>query len=315
MNVEEKDLKSQITPEVAEKKVSEAVEDVVEDDFLIEDDGDFFWVIQRVAWGTIKSLMVIVVLGLLVWLIWGGSIPFIGGGDKEPKEEPIKIEIQKEPASDEPGFFGRLFSKSKEDAEKVVEIVKEKVPEINEVIPPSNEPTVRNSLNIESLAFSLANDNVNFTSGTTITETTSWLRQVKIVGDISTQLIRQTDPSIRADRIEETIRAAEDLLNQSSGLQRKLSQELNFFGQRGAQANEAIGALDKQISQSLGQFEGKKVEDLLDQKIEAQKRASENLAEAKVRQTLLKNVQNFDRLLRQKSIPLLQPTEIRASST
>ena len=312
MNPPETTQSNQITPDVAEKKVSAAVEDIVEDDdFLIEEDGDFFWVIQRISWGIIKTLMVLAIIGALVWLIWGGSIP---SGDNNPPEtlivEPNPVELPESSDGGIGNWFSGLFrtenTQEKEPKETPTPIVS----------PPKQTQTrtAENNLNIEDLAYQLADQNINISTGSTIETASSWLKQVKIVGDISTDILRASNPNVRADRIEQTIRSAEDLLNQSPQLQRRLSEEFDFFLQRGESSNQNIVNIDEAISQALLQFQGAQVETLLNEKITQQQAASANLAQAKVRQTLLKNVQNFDRLLRQKSIPLLQPTELRANS-
>jgi len=284
MTAEEIQKPGQITPAVAEQKVSAAVEDVVDENTAIETDGDFFWVIQRIAWGIIKTLLVLTVIGTLVWVIWGGNLPSFRGNSSPQIETPKPAKAPTSQAT-----------------------------ETSIQAPPVQNVTIDNGLTIESLAYQLARQNTANTTGSTITDSTSWLRQVKIIGDVSTDLLRTANPTTRADQIEATIRASEDLLNQSPRLQRRISEEFNFFIQRGETANQEVMALDTQISQSLGTFDGAQVEALLSAKISAQQNAANNLAQAKVLQTLLRNVQNFDRLLRQKSIPLLQPTDVRAN--
>ena len=288
-----------ITPEVAEKKVSEAVEDIVEDeDFLIEEDGDFFWVIQRIAWGIIKTLFALGIIGVLIWVIWGINLPF--GSDNSEQ----RVEISEQKTANK--------KKKEEPVKKPKEKPKTKT-EPETLVPAIIESDIVNDLNLERFAYQLAASNINLETGSTIARTTRWLKQVKVVGDISTDILRQTDPANRASRIEATIREAEGLLNESPILQRDISEEFNFFFNLGQQQNEEITTIDQQISQALNQFDGPRVEALLSEKIQVQQSASGNLAQAKVRQTLLQNVQNFDRLLRQKSIPLLRPTQLRAN--
>ena len=267
-----------ITPAVAEKKVSAAVEGIVEDeDFLIEEDGDFFWVIQRIAWGIIKTLFALGVIASLIWIIWGIELPF--GANQNTENTPPRPEVTSPVTTP----------------------------------PPAAEPNITNDLDLENLAYQLADSNTPLETDSNIGRTTTWLRQVKVIGDISTDILRQTDPANRASRIEATIREAESLLNQSPLLQRDLSEEFNAFFSLGQRQNDQIIEIDQQIAEALNRFDGSQVETLLMEKIKVQQSASGNLAQAKVRQTLLQNVQNFDRLLRQKSIPLLQPTQLRAN--
>lgn len=288
---------NKITPAIAEKKVSEAVDDIVDQDYVVEEDGDFFWVIQRISWGIIKTMLALLVIGGIVWLIWGGKIPSFGGG---PNDSPPPGTVNT-PVVDTP-------SKPPKKTDP-----KTDPPSDGTITDPINVQPVVNTLSIERLAYQLANQNVVVDTSTTITRATQWLKDVKRVGDISTTLLRLSSPSVRSDRIEATILEAEALLNQSSELQRQLSEELNYFFNLGQTANTNIVALDNQIAVNLSQFNGAEVEKILAQKIGEQQVAATSLSQAKVRQTLLQNVQNFDRLLRQKSIPLLQPTELRAN--
>jgi len=282
MTPEENVPVEQITPAVAEQKVSAAVEDVVDDNTVIEEDGDFFWVIQRIAWGIIKTLFILALVGALVWLVWGSSIPFFNNNTSET-------------------------------VVSVVEPAPIPVPEVVTPTIPTGATVPDNNLYIEDLAYALADQN-SPQGSSTISQTTDWLKQVQIIGNISAEVLRLNNPNTRAQKIEETIRASEALLNESPQIQRNLSEEFNFYFQKGDTANQSIADIDAQLQQALKNFDGPQLESLIATKVSQQQTASANLTEAKVRQTLLKNVQNFDRLLRQKSIPLLSPTEIRANS-
>lgn len=283
---------NKITPAIAEKKVSEAVDDIVDQDYVVEEDGDFFWVIQRISWGIIKTMLALLFVGGLIWLIWGGKIPSFGSSGETDFSPVVNVPPE---------------NTKKEKPKTETPSDKNNVPETITVQP------IVNTLSVEGLAYELANQNVLVDTSTTITRTTQWLKDVKRVGDISSTLLRISSPAVRSDRIEATILEAEALLNQSSNLQRQLSEEFNYFFNLGQTANTNIVILDNQIAAELSQFNGTKVEQVLEKKISEQQVAAAALSQAKVRQTLLQNVQNFDRLLRQKSIPLLQPTELRAN--
>ena len=161
-----------ITPEAAEKKVSEAIGNIVEDeDYVIEEDGDFFWVIQRIAWGIIKTLLVLAMVGSLIWLIWGGKLPFFGSDNTT--SAPVRIETPAETGpSDEPGFFSKLFNKDKSKKDTETDKTSVDIPPAETNTAPVVTPQIVNNINLESLSYSLAAKNVTADTGGTISRTT-----------------------------------------------------------------------------------------------------------------------------------------------
>ncbi len=59
--------------EEIEEKIKN-VANIDDESLLIEDDGDFFWVLQRVVWGILKTTVVLGLLLFLGWSIWGKEI-------------------------------------------------------------------------------------------------------------------------------------------------------------------------------------------------------------------------------------------------
>ena len=111
--------KTEITPAEAEERVSEAVSEVVPEpdkSLLIEEDGDPFWLIQRVFWGFIKTASLLGILLFLIWLVWRPGAMF-GGGSQEAEfiieaiPETIEpVQVTSEPEEDNaPRFWSRLF--------------------------------------------------------------------------------------------------------------------------------------------------------------------------------------------------------------
>jgi hypothetical protein len=56
------------TDDLSTTEINEA-----DEDHLLEDDGDSFWMIQRFVWGTIKTILLIGGIGLVLWLVWGNG--------------------------------------------------------------------------------------------------------------------------------------------------------------------------------------------------------------------------------------------------
>ncbi len=324
-NKEDKKSASSITPEQAEEKVTEAVDSVMShpgNDSLIEEDGDIFWTIQQVSWGIIKTLAILVFLLLLIWFIWNpSSFKF---WERTPRSD-FNIELGEK----EKGFMEKLFGgdtnadQKEQIAEKAIENGEEantapsKTQEDstakNKETLDQQESTIQDINDAVDRSYQLEAQRVQLSRGT-ISESVQWLRRAKNIGEISLTVIRTESPSARAQKVEEIIAEADFLFVDSVRIQSQLVAEREALLAAGQNANESITQIESQISQALSALDPNAVEPLVVQKIQQQYIAAENLSRAKIRDTLLRNVQNFDRLLRQKTLPLLTPaTEIRAS--
>lgn len=313
----EEQAPSQITPTEAEKRVSTAVAEVVpeeDDGLLIEEDGDPFWVIQRVFWGLLKSVGLLALLVFLIWLVWRPSSFFSGNNEPEFSVEPTPIEtpveVPEEKTPDREGWFQRWFGRIEDTKEETQNPVVTPEP-VTPVVPTPN-------VNVETtdpveIAYELETARVLLVRGI-IPESVQWLREAKTIGDISMQMLRAGSPQTRTLQVEEIIAAADGLFVRSINLQTQLQVERDYFLEEGNKANANTAQLEADIAAALSALDPVPVETLVADKIASQQNASFFMSNAKIRDTLLRNIQTFDRLLRQKSIPLLNPaTEIRAN--
>ncbi|NCP66830.1 hypothetical protein GW756_00800 [bacterium] len=306
---ESTEKKSQITPAEAEKRVSTAVAEVIPDEndsLLIEEDGDPFWVIQRVFWGILKTGALLALLLFLIWLVWRPS-SFLGNGNEPEFEfEPEQVEEVQVPEENRNApWWKRLFGGGDETPEP------EFTPENPENPAPQN-PNLE-STDPTQIAYELETARVLLVRGI-IPQSVQWLRQAKTVGEISMQVLRQGSPQARSRQIEEILAAADDLFVQSANLQIQLQAERDYFLTEGNAANARTAELEQQIAYALQVLDPVPVEALVAEKIASQQNASFFMSNAKIRDTLNRNIQTFDQLLRQRSIPLLNPaTEIRAN--
>lgn len=298
--------KSQITPAEAERRVSTAVAEILpgeSDSLLIEEDGDPFWVIQRVFWGILKTGALLALLLFLIWLVWRPS-SFLGKEDPEFVFEPEPIETV-ETVRDEGNrsWWQRLFGREDESI----------LPILNgETSPPKENPNLE-ATDPTQIAYELETARVLLVRGI-IPESVQWLREAKTIGDISMQMLRQGSPQMRSRQVEEIIAASDHLFVQSLNLQVQLQVEMSYFLAEGNAANERTAQLEQKIAFALQALDPVPVEALVAEKIASQQNASFFMSNAKIRDTLNRNIQTFDRMLRQSSIPLLNPaTEIRAN--
>ena len=127
-------------------------------------------------------------------------------------------------------------------------------------------------------------------------------------------MVRQGSPATRSAQVEAILAEADLLFIESANLQAQLQREIDYFLAEGTAANTETERLEGEIATTLQKLDPVNLESLVNQKIDSQKQASLFMSNAKIRDTLLRNIQTFDRLLRQQSIPLLNPaTELRAS--
>ncbi len=305
------DKKSQITPAEAEKRVSTAVAEVVPDDsesLLIEEDGDPFWVLQRVFWGILKTGALLAILLFLIWLVWRPT-SFLGGDEPvfEFEVDPL-TEVEVETETEEESWWKRLFSG--DESEEPLE--QEPATPIDPVSPTTENPNLE-ATDPTQIAYELETARVLLVRGI-IPESVQWLREAKTVGDISMQMLRQGSPQARSKQVEEILAAADELFVESVNLQTQLQAEIEYFVTEGNAANNRTAELEAQIALSLQALDPVPIEDLVAEKIASQQNASFFMSNAKIRDTLNRNIQTFDQLLRQQSIPLLNPaTEIRAN--
>lgn len=312
------DKKSQITPAEAEKRVSTAVAEVVPpegDGLLIEEDGDPFWVIQRVFWGILKTGALLAILLFLIWLVWRPTSFLEGQTEPDFEFVPDPIEQVEEPKDDNSSsWWKRLFDGGKEEAvptvnPKTVPVVITVEPEKTE----NNNTENSSDKNSVEIAYELEAARVLLVRGL-IPESVQWLREAKTIGDISMQMLRDGTPQRRSARVEEIIAASDELFIQSVNLRTQLQTEIAYFLSEGQAANDQTVLLEQQITATLQQLDPVSIEGLVAQKIKSQQNASYFMSNAKIRDTLLRNIQSFDQLLRQRSIPLLNPaTVIRAN--
>ncbi len=181
------------------------------------------------------------------------------------------------------------------------EILSEKFKELKSL--PLNKPSV------ENMAFDLEKNRVSYQEDVFF-QSIVWLRKAKNLGEISSDILRIGNPVKRSKKIEEALVQSDVLFKESHFLQRQLQGEINELLKLGKGANDTVGNIEKSISNQLKKFNPTKLATLLQQKISVQKKAVEYLSSAKLRNTLLQNIQTFDGLLRKKSIPLLMPARI-----
>ncbi len=300
--------------ESTEKEFSRAVDSLVDidDDAPIEADGDIFWTIQQIFWGIIKTVVVLGGILLLLWFIWRPDTSFFENfqiSESSIQEETTPVIVEEE-AKDEEGWFSNIFKTKNVEP---IEDSSMKTPEedINQETE-SPLPSIDTD-DVTDIAYEIEDDRTQ-NAGSIISKSLEWLKRAKALGEVSLEVIRIREPQERVRRIEEVLQTADTLFANSITIQQLLISERDELLVQGQAYNQKTAELDLALKSNIAKFQPHTVEPILTQKIESQQLAVFYMQHAKLRDTLLRNVQTFDQLLRQKSIPLLKPaTEIRAN--
>ncbi len=265
-----------------------------DDDYLVEDDGDFFWVLQRVVWGVLKGLILIGSIGFFVWFIWG-----YGSNDTEDKKLDItqisKIIHDKVPKKDKNTTTTKPVDKNIPN--------KSPLPEIK------NMTATNQSLLTITKAYQAINQDVS-TNTDIITKSIQWLKGAKTMGSVNLDIIRIESPKKRSQKIEDTIIFAEKLLKESPILKKQLSTELETLKKRKASLEKEQTTNKDQIFQNLKTFKSDNINKLLEKQEVVGKEIASLSTKGKIREILLKNIKNFENLIYQKIIHLVPKTQI-----
>ncbi len=275
----EEKVKKEITKE-PEKSVFELPEEVKtekedkpDEELLIEQGGDFFWIFQRVIWGVVKTAVILGIIGFLIWLIWRPdkkeSQPLIPAVTKEATKEtgnkfPIKIP-ELPPLSD------------------IAEELKD--------IPPFSDSTEEVGEETEP---------VSTAKKTTIEETSIWLQESYLFfQEKIDQMNLGNTPEERAKNVDIILLKLRTLLEESNLLQRKISVEIKNLYLQTEQQKQIANSNNTAFRKFLFRSDQGKAEVYLAQKITAEKNMVESSANISARRILLQKIADFDPLIRQ----------------
>ncbi len=247
----------------------------VEEELLIEQDGDFFWVFQRVTWGIVKTAVVLGGIIFLAWLIWHPG--------KQHSDESEAVHPEHEESSvDESQKERKIFVKKEEP--KVVE--KQAVTAVD-----SDQKeallAVRWAEWIEMRRQMEQKD--------TLSQSLSWIKRAATFSEIPPlELVQGENSAVRAQRIDAALGELHSLIESANMLQTQLLAEIE---EHGAQLNEARAledaskdALDSQLQMLDGAGSGS----ALSQRITAQQNIAQHSSEIEVRKTVFNHIERYE---------------------
>jgi hypothetical protein len=285
------DPKTTKSADLAPKESSEILLEKTEneDDFL-EEETDFFWIFQRIFWGFIKAVAFLGVIIFVVWLIWS---------DEKPSSSPLPTTRQNTQNQNPP-----------------TPIRSEATNLETQKIDPQNTQATNESMisshfikDVARLTQQIGMPDQNETHQNLLTQSIQWLKKTKILGQVDPEILRLQAPALRAQKIESVLREADALLAESQVLQKKLAAELQTLKKQMDFQTQIVETQTQSLSEKIQNFETEDIQETLQKKIEARKSQAQYAEEGAIREKLLKNIQNFDRLIRQKWIPLVSPTQ------
>ncbi len=243
-----------------ENEKNEEVES--EDELIVEEEEDFFWVVQRVVWGIVKTVFILGLIGFFVWIIWG---PDKKSFSELEKAKSVVLEVSKEK--------GVSIQKEKLLPRKYISPA-DRLIELEEMFDPANQKS-------------------------SIISSVLWLEKAgAFLNKSAFELIPSSVPQIRKQRVEFVLKEIRQLIEYSEVIQGRVMQEINAFSQRSKQANEDSVLNETAFFEALRHFEGVEAEIFLAQKVDAEKLVMANSTFASGRKILLQNIQRYDKRLR-----------------
>lgn len=272
-------------PEPDENETEEVMPDdpLADDDEALdlEEDGDTFWLVQRILWGLLKTITVVALLGGLAWIIWGKASP------KKHNDPIATTPVTEAPAPE---------SERKKDTKKYTK--NDLIPAVSNtprpatvtapVTTPDDGSVIAASWNIWLEADRIRGQHE--TPG----EALLWAKDVESLFETPfAQAIRGTNSVVRAQKVDRLRRTISDLYARGTKHSRELTTEYAEYGRRAAyekqvsQTNEAafLAALDRRDPTGLDQF--------LKAKIQAEKKYTELAMQAEARAILMEKLGGY----------------------
>lgn len=299
-----------------EKKEQEVVRD--EDQLLTEEPSSrSFGVVQGFFWGTIKSVVLMLLIVGLVWLIWGDGWRN-DNHSKEPFNEGQKIieealnlipkNITSEIPSERPPDYYTSQKENQNTTEKKQTgdvLISEKADQEIYLEPVTyTDPTliIRRSFNIE-VTRKAAQQSTDIFS-----QSVRWLKLAKNIGEVSPQILRIQNPKERAQKIESLLVQSEKILISGNRIKESLRKNLYTNQQNINKYQQKSEVLNQEIFQNIALYREKDLKKLILEKIEIDQRLSQSQNLYKYYESFYKNIENYQRIIRQKQIPLIAPS-------
>lgn len=258
------------TPPSATVMETPLAEEEEDEELLVENDGDFFWILQKAVWMIVKILLTIGIIAFVVWIIWGNR----DSDSLAPLSDPFS-QTQKETSEKETPPMPSPAKKTEEDSGTLWPFSKPK----NEEGQPSP---------------------VSFVGRDDIDRYMDWLVRVRYF--FQTQLNINswgTDIGERTQKMNVFLSDIRDLVLESDALRKNLSAKVDIYAQNIEQQNKLSQYHTQRLNEALESIQPAPAANHLFQKIEAQTESQKNYSLYEANRYVLYVMEAYDKSLRE----------------
>lgn len=254
--------------------------ETINDELLVEQDGDFFWVLQRIIWSIVKIGLVLGVIAFLIWIIWGSEGNELGETFKEQKQK-LEQGIQKTKK-------GLTTNKKEVDQSTPLKQIQQEF-----IILPERSALIAAQWHewIEKMR--------TFQQKELIFQSLRWMDRAEAFFALPTeQLISAQETARRAVQVEVVLRDIRSMLEESDFIRRDIIGQITEFNQNIAlEKSRAIQARTT-LETTLQDVREEYSEKILIEKVQADQHITDYTSQLEVRHFLLRNMENYDKALR-----------------
>ncbi len=268
-----------VTPAPAEEvieKVETADKDGDEDELLIENDGNVFWLFQKIVWSVFKLALMVGAIGLLAWIIWRPvNNPLKEIHRESEVEEVKKVEDSKSQKVKEKSVTDSVkdIFKKKSDPTDVSDSAKatpdkslDKELDVGDVITPATA-LAENYAYKMGLWADWLEDSRQVENEKVMSKSLYWAKRSEGFFDLTVEeLLPSPDPTDRAKRIDGTIQVLRGMIDESRWLSLTLNDELNKASVQSRASESSMLEHDRLLADSIEVMDGDRAEFLLAEK-------------------------------------------------
>lgn len=257
-------------------------DDLDEDLSDMEESTDTVWLLRRVGIGIIKTLLILSGLGVVGWLIWGGtntSLPDINTVETsvEKSVDSVKREVE-------------IFTKKKKD---------EEIKKIDENIQnAASEAQISTSgRSLSTWNYWIESQRITSQKGLSA-DVLLWKRAVEVLFEIPfPQQINGENPISRNYQVGILLQRIESLLSRESLLQTRLAQDIVEFSSKAIQAKKESTKAEQEFLVALQNSNPVGISGILDKKIEAEKMLQQYAVDAEAREIFTQKISEYSLIL------------------
>ena len=280
---EEPETKTEVADEQELEQPENQFDDLDEELSDLEESTDTVWLLRRVGIGIVKALLILGGLGIVGWLIWGGT------NTSSPETPTVTTAIEKSVDSVKKEITTVTEKKKKKTATK----------EIDEAVT-TPMPEAKMSFSGQSLSlwnYWLESQRIASQKGISA-DVLRWKRQVEVLFEIPfPQQINGENAITRNYQVGVLLQRIEDLLLQSNLLQIQLETGIADFSEKAAQAKEQSLQAEGEFLAALQNSNPVGISAILERKIEAEKQLQQNAVDAEARQIFAQKISEYDVIL------------------